>query len=286
LRPRRDRHANALRKLGGKGLGTWGSQQWVRSQGAVDQLAQDSGYVRSTPAKWRKRDIRHEQPHQIGAARLAIGAVARQGAIEHRRHRVHVGAGADASAQRLLWRHVPKRAQHLARRRGVGASGSELFGHSKVEHLQVLFARGRGNEHQVRWLDVAMHHANAVRGGKRGERLYHQPHGAGHRKTRLDLEHLGKGLAWQQFHDQEGHRVRLEVCDLYDVWVPERSRGPGLSFETDQCLGGALVCVQDLDCHAAADVELGGLIDRTKASAPQDGVETVAPAEYRVQRDR
>ena len=148
------------------------------------------------------------------------------------REHVHARVGRRAVAERLLGRHVVRAADDhtgLRQRRIVIVAGDAEVG----QHRRIRIA-----QQDVRWLDVAVHDAGAVRVRDRGRHLRHHGHQLPQRVAAVaaaapqPLDAFGQGGAGHELHRQP--RSTLVVADfvhLDDAGMVEASQHLPLAQE-------------------------------------------------------
>ena len=217
------------------------------------------------------RDLLQQDGHRLGGMRQRTG----QQPEQHHAERVQVGAAVDAAPRELLRRHERRRAQHHA---GPRAARVGDAGDAEVGHLHAVVAR---IDHHVGRLDVAVHHALAVR---IGERVRHARDDAQRHRHRQQLRRAGVALqvvALQVLHRDVGEvLVFAGIEDRHDVAVLQPPRRLGLAEKTRARLGelGAIELLAQrhrLDRHLPADLRIVAEVDgahRATAELPVDAV--------------
>jgi hypothetical protein len=120
------------------------------------------------------------------------------------------------------------------------------------------------DDEQVVGLEVAVNDALGVRRTQRGRRLIREVHGGRDGQRPVAPQPRSQALTFEQLHHQERRPVgeRAGVEDLDDVRVSDRvGRARFVQEARQQVLVAAVVLVQDLDRHAAADPRVLGEID-------------------------
>ena len=129
--------------------------------------------------------------------------------------------------QHLLRRHVLRRADHRPglRQRRIG----EIVGEPRESEVENLQHAGR-RDHQVRRLDVPVHHAVVVCVGQSLAQVGHQADALRDIERPRRLDHLGQRLAVHQLHHEvrPAARIAAKVVNRDDVGV--RERGGRASF--------------------------------------------------------
>ena len=121
-----------------------------------------------------------------------------------------------------------------------------------------------------------------VRRVERAGNLGHQPGGLAGRERPVAPDQRGEILAVDKLHDQVRPGViGAEVVDAHDAGVAERRGGVGLLAEAGHEVGIVTVFrVQHLDSDVAAELAVGGPVDRGHAALAQQLDEAIAPAEH------
>jgi hypothetical protein len=181
----------------------------------------------------------HVLAHQLDRVLGLERALAGEHLEEDRAHRVEVGAAVDRLAQRLLGRHVRRRAEHHAARgqlhvaEGVGGVADELD-HAEVEQLDVLVllpGLAAQGQHDVLRLEIAVDQAARVGVAERLDDLAGQDERAAHAQRAL-AERVAQRATAHQLHDHEHPALVLaEVEHLDDVGVIEQVRRHRLALE-------------------------------------------------------
>ena len=191
-----------------------------------------------------------------------------------------VGPVVGRIAPELLGRHIGGRAEHGAdmRHRGILDPRDPEIGDL---HHAVL------GQHDVRGLDVAMHHAARMGVGEGVQDLAHQPDDHRRRQPLLLVEHGLEGLALDHLHDDPGDLgVFAVVEDGNDVRMREAAGGPGALPEPGMLLrgGGAFVGrrqAEDLDGHPPADrAGVERLVDRRPRAGAEFSLELVPARDF------
>ena len=206
----------------------------------IDELGRRViGDGRERRGRARDHAVEHRLRRDIGVRRPAGEQL-----VEYRAHRVDIGALVDDLAACLLWRHVRGRADHLARdRRHAGAGrGDEQLGR-RLGDVAPRVAREApvdddrlaelADDH-VRWLEVAVDHAFAVRvadGVGDRDQVAEQTEPLGQR--RLRREQLLERAALDQLHHVVRRAVRPAPCfvDRHDAGMLEARRDQRLAHE-------------------------------------------------------
>ena len=175
--------------------------------------------TRRVQQRRRFADVRRH--HRLRSAPCGKRMRPREQLVRHHAPRVQISARVGIHiSQRLLRRHVRRRANRGAQRRervplGLGAGGRERLGDAEVGDHR----RATRQQHVLR-LDVAMHNAALVRIGQRlrdvaqnADRLGHR-HGARHEsRAQRVAAHEGHGVVGQPFtrgaRRQHRHDVRV-----------------------------------------------------------------------------
>ncbi|AUX48066.1 uncharacterized protein SOCE26_095930 [Sorangium cellulosum] len=242
-----------------------------------DQLVQRNRHLGPQPSHARRL-----LQQQLGQERHRVlpmeSRQPRQALEQHAPQREHVGARVDQLPlpPRLLWRHVPGRAERGARlcqprRRHRQPREPE------VEHLHVLDRAV--HEEQVARLDIAVNDPARVR---RPERLGHRVY-QGDRlfeAQRSPRQPLSERLAREPLHDQVrlsgGRRPVGDIPD--DVGVLEPGERPRLVDEARRCLRVGLA--QQLEGHGRAAGPVEGPVDRPHPSATGEPVHLEAAVDH------
>ena len=133
-------------------------------------------------------------------------------------------------AQRLLRRHVERRAGHESGARELHVFGDA--GQAKVGQLDAIVRRFQQN---VARLDVAMDQSLRVRGRQPVRGLHADPHDLAQRQLLLARQPLFERFAGDQLHHQVRQAVVARLFDLMhgdDILVRDRRRGPRLAAES------------------------------------------------------
>ena len=141
-------------------------------------------------------------------------------------------------------------------------------------------------EQDVLRLDVAVHHADAVRGGQAVQRLGQDAQRLAHREGALRVHLMTQVHAVDVLHDQIVQPVVLAgVVHLHDVGVGDGRGGLGLAPEPfDELLAvGALrqLGMHDLDGHRAIQPLVRGLVDRGHAAFGDAADNTVSSLDHK-----
>ncbi len=138
------------------------------------------------------------------------GRRALDGEVEERAGAPDVGGRTDGLPERLLRRHVRRRAEHHPRLGdpGVVAQGGDA-------EVGQLHAAAR-QHHDVARLDVAVHDADLVCGVERAEQLCAHGGGGARRERAVLLDDLGEGQVVDQLHDEVDGVVRVDHVEDLD----------------------------------------------------------------------
>ena len=236
------------------------------------------------------RVVMDEASHDLGEARRFEPGPAQEQRAQDRAHREDVRAGVAALAQRLLRRHVERRAEGLPRPREPLSERFET-GEPEVHDLDDrLGARGRAaararvEEHDVRRLEVAVDDAVLVRVLDRPRHLHHD-------RERVAPVHrpfgraLGERPALQVFEDDEelsARRVLADVMTDDDSRMGEPGRDPRLGEEALLELVASLFRgfegeLDGLDGDGASEDGVLGLVHDAHRAAAQLAPDDVAP---------
>ena len=168
------------------------------------------------------------------------GEDAGEAAVEDEAEGPDVGARVDVLlAERLLRRHVMRRAQQRAGRgeragRGRVSLGRGELGDAEIEHLDArTLARARAREEDVGGLEVAVDDAEGVGGADRADHGQEDGGELGERELHVGVDARGERFADQELHHHH-RRAVLEldaVVDLAHVGVPRGARGPRLAHQ-------------------------------------------------------
>jgi hypothetical protein len=167
-------------------------------------------------------------------------------------------------AEGLLRRHELRRSHDDRPTRQVMGRVRALRD-AEVEHLdEVVVLPVSPQEEDVRWLEVAVHDTERVRGAQRRSRRLGDANGGveGHRthvrEAGLEID------AVEILHDEVRQPLArgVEVEDLDDVGVPQRRHDLGLAAESrDGLLARQERDAQDLDREAPGEADVCGLVD-------------------------
>jgi hypothetical protein len=203
--------------------------------------------------------------HHRVAPRPLEGQAAGEHLVEDDAERVEVGRRGRLLPQRLLGRHVLRRAEH-------GALGGERgllhqAGEAEVEDLDEVLAAAAIEEVDVVGLEVAVDDAEVVGAGERGADLLEDVGDArdGDRPAGDDLVERD---AVEELHHQVGHPVvgLAVVVDVDDVRVVDAVRRARLAEEPRPQVVGVLPRKEDLDRHDPVDQEVPGPVDDAHAA--------------------
>ena len=218
----------------------------------------------------RRRPLFHMGHHAIDRPRI-LGGVERgpaaQEGVERAAEAVEVGADIDRRPRRdLLGGEVVDRAHRLA---GAGdLRGGRLValepGEAEVEEPHAAVA----GEHDVRRLDVAVHHAVLVYALEPEGRLADDLAGVGDRQRVAAAEHLAGAQAVDVLHDQQARAADLAgVVGADDVRMIDRPGGLHLAVEAgDRAFVPGVVGAQELHGDHAAEPGMEGLPDRAHSA--------------------
>ena len=219
----------------------------VEIERAVDdrrELQRRPGHRTAQRACRPRGGIHH--PFVVGLA--FVDRLAREQIEERRPHRPEVGARIDLrpAAERLLGRHVARRAEDHA---GAGALGGGVLPQARDAEVEHLYAPFRRPEQVVR-LDVAVNDTLRVRRFEHREQLLADPDGLPGREPSADrVGAVGDGLALEQLHHEEGRAlvVHLVVAHLDDPLVGRLVRDVRLAQEPlADARHGRVLRMQDL----------------------------------------
>ena len=228
-----------------------------------DQRLEPLVHVRTA----RRLSRRHGRLREVLAHELAERATAEQRLtaeqlVHDRAERVDVAALIDRHAAGLLGRHVRGRADHRAGR-GLKADvlvvAVDQLGDTEVEQLDQLAAiRGR-RDHDVVGLEIAVDHADGVRGAEPIADLHE------HRERARQIDPAARPLAEaaprQQLHDDERRAVGQldEVGDVDDVAMADAVDRLGFLEEAiDGVAPARVVGAQELQRDLSAELDVLG----------------------------
>ena len=214
------------------------------------------------------RDIGlHHFQHQAQRAFVLERRVAGQHFVEHDAQREDVRALVDRLGHADFRRQVARRADELA---GAGELLREVRAGQRDTEVGDLHLAAR-RHHQVAGLDVPMHDALVVRGGKALGGLVDDLQRVGDVELLLALQYLRQALALDELHDEERLFVLLsDEVDLDDVRVVQRRHRTRLAQETlDQVLVVRQRRRQLLDGDITAQRRFVALVDHAHAAATE-----------------
>ena len=223
----------------------------------LDDEAQALGAI-AHHAVDRQRLLLRDLDRERGEAGAGESRLAGDHLVEHDAEREQVGTMIDRHAERLLGAHVARRADHLAdhRRDGAALGGVGIgLGDARDAEIEQLGRLHLVGEQDVRWLDVAMDDAVAVRIGERAGELDADGEHPIAREAALLLQYLVERAAFDELHRDIGDVVGLaDVVDRRDVGVAEIAGGLALAQEAARDLGiTAKFGLEDLDRDDALD---------------------------------
>ena len=245
---------------------------------AVDCL-QDRRDVRSDGRDERRRG--RDAGHRHGRRAVALpGAPAREELVQHDAQAVDVGRLGRLLAERLLRAEVVDRAERHAGQRQAGVGPGA--GDPEVGDLDAAVGR---DEHVAR-LHVAVDDPAGVRGGEGVGDLRGQARRLAGRERAVAGEERRDVLAVHELHDDvRAVGVGAEVVDADDVRVAQGRGGLGLLPEPrDEGRIAAVLGVEDLDRDLAAQLGVGGTVDRRHAALAQELDEPIPAAEHVAER--
>jgi hypothetical protein len=176
----------------------------------------------------RRRPVVEDGGQRFARRITPEGRVTREHFVQHRANGENVGALVHRAGLDLLGGHVAGRAnQHAGRRNrqsvgrlAVDANGAQLR-QPEVQNLEVAV----GGDKEILGFDVAMNHAQRVRGGNAAGHLQRQRSGAAG-VHRAGGQRVPQGLSFQQFgNDERAAVVRAHVEQRYDVGMREQRGG-------------------------------------------------------------
>ena len=286
--PRRRRHGadgagrtlvqESLQRLGHL-LGAREAGSRIRVERPLVDLLEDRRDVRPDGRDGRGRGGDAGHGHGRGAVALP-GAPARQELVEHDAQAVDVGRLGRLLAERLLRAEVVDRAE-----RDTGQGQARVGpgpGDPEVGDLHAAVGR---DEH-VAGLHVPVDDSARVRRGERVRDLGSEAGGLAGRERAVAGEQRRDVLAVHELHDDvRAVGVGAEVVHADDVGMAQRGGGLGLLLEAGDEGGVAPVLgVKDLDRDLAAELGVGGAIDRRHAALAQELDEPVSAPEHVAER--
>ena len=206
--------------------------------------------------------------------------------VEHDTSRVHVGAGVDGLALRLLGGEIGGGADDRRRLRDGGRRIRDGAGDAEVHHLDLAVA----GHHDVAGLDVAVHDAGAMRVLECLEDAVGVAQGIGDRHGAV-VDDVLQQAPRHQLHDDVGHRmgraigIRLAVLagivDADDRRMRHAGGGLGLQPEAraEGGIGGELA-LEDLDRDLASEGDVLAAVDAGHAATPDQLVDPIAVGQH------
>ena len=268
-------------ECGPRGGGAGRSLRRFLGEQLMDQRREPLGHL-GPDGSQRRRNGRQMRRDPV---RRCLGAVRRPAGeefVEHAAERVEVGPPVDGTGVQLLGRRIPQRPDVVA---VAGQARLALDPHdAEVDDLRR--AGGRA-QHDVGWLQVAVHDSGGMRGVQAGAHLIGDGAHPVHRQpaiARHPARHPGAGLlvgqrtAGDQFHHEIGRTVVLaEVVGRDDVGVVEGGDGARLLPEAGH--GGVgldeVLERHDLDGHVPAERTVVAAEHRAETTSAQLGPKLV-----------
>jgi hypothetical protein len=218
---------------------------------------------RQRPAQGPPLKPRHSRPGGDIVGQEPAPAPAAQRFIQHHADRVHVGLGPDVPPVALLRRHVRRRPGH-----DVGPLARDGLRAARRGDAEIHEDRSTVDDEDVLRLDVAMHHAAAV---KRLERVQQVPAEGEHLLAGqpLALHVLSEGLSVAQvLHGVVRESPRRSGTEHpHDVGMPEIGQDAGFGEEAVDGLGRGKLRPDDLDGHEPVESRLARHEHRAHAAA-------------------
>ena len=200
----------------------------------------------------------------LGVVSASNGLWSGQQFVEHRARREQVRAPVHAVAERLLRRHVVRRAEDDALLRHLGRAHA---GQAEVHDLDLA----AGSEPDVRRLDVAVDDALRVSVLERGEHAIHHVELLVERAQLPGVDGLAQVRALEQLHGHVEQPVLLpEVVDRHDVRVVQQGGRLGLALEAfERFVAAAEVHGQRLQRDVAVEDGVVGLVHLAHGAAAE-----------------
>ena len=240
------------------------------SDGEIDGTSELGG--RGGSERWRSAIATTDSPSN--------GTVPGEQLVEHHPDRVEVAARAHRKALCLLGREVARGAHDRA---GLGDLRGARLRDPEVGDLDAALLV---DDHVVR-LQVAVHDAAAVRESRGTQDLLGELDRVVRGQRRLLADDRVQRTAVEVLHrDVVGAAPLAAVVDADDVRVRERRGARGLAAEAlDELLVQREALVQQLDRHAAAELDVVGAVDLGHAARADARDDAVAVVDQRPGRD-
>ncbi len=223
------------------------------------------------------RRLRGDPGHGDGGRGVAFpGPATAQQLVQDDAKAVDVRGGRRRLPERLLRAEVVDRSERRARKRQAGVRPGAR--NSEVGHFHAPV----GIQHDVAGLHIAVDDPAVVCRIERSCDLGNQAGGLARRERAVAAEERGEILAVDQLH----HEVRAlvvdaEVVDRHDAGVAERRSSVSLLAKSRDEVGVAPEFpVEDLDGDIAAELAVGGAVDRGHAALAQQLDEAIPPTEH------
>ena len=215
--------------------------------------------------------LEHDRERGVGIERQAAGQGEEGGAAEI----VDIGAEIDIDAIALLGAHEGWGADPDPDIGDIALRPVPL-GQAEIGDLADAFRR----EHEIVRLDVAMDHALLGRHLQAERRLPHDVEHLHLAHAELLMQDLAEVLALDEFDDHEVDaqlRLFAEIVNVQDVRVVDLGQALGFAFEArDEVAVARQFRRQHLDCDAAIQAQLAGVVDRSHATLADLAVDEAA----------